>query len=196
MRNQLTTYKIKLANGMNLLLKDFYYSDYPSFCSFALRFIHIKEEAEDVVQNVFISLWQHDVEFNDVYALKSWFYQSIKNSCLDLLKHKQVKHKYQLRAIDDLNNCESFLDEVLKQEAYNYLYLNIRKLPDMEKKVLLYALKGYSNSEISEVLGIKLNTVKTHKARAYKALRGRLNNSILLFILINSYFSQEGVVMR
>lgn len=181
MQTKLITYKIRLADGTHMLLRDFYFVNYAGFSSFASRFISEKDEALDVIQDVFISFWEHDLEFRDILAVKAWFYRSIRNSCLDVLKHKQVKKKFISKSLEKEETTEFFLDEVLKQEVYSFLHSKISQLPEMEKKVLMLALKGHSNAEIAELLGIKVNTVKTHKARAYRVLRSEMGN--LIFFL-------------
>lgn len=181
MQKKLTTYKIRLTDGTDVLLKDFFFLNYAGFSSFASKFIPDQEEIADVVQDVFISFWEHDHEFHDLIAVKAWFYRSIRNACLDILKHERVKRKYVEKSIGRQEESEFFLDEVLRQEVYSYLNNKINQLPEMEKKVLLLALKGFSNEEVAEQLGIKINTVKTHKSRAYKVLRSDLGS--ILFLL-------------
>jgi len=56
----------------------------------------------------------------------------------------------------------------------------------MSKKVLLLALQDKSNEEIAADLGITINTVKTHKSRAYKVLRGKLAGLVLFFMSLNN----------
>ena len=176
-----TNYKIKLKNGEVILLRDFYYHNYPSFCSFASKYLSDEYEVEDVVQECFISFWELDNEFSNIESVKSFFYTSIRNSCLDIIKHERVKSKFvelQKRVVD---SKEYFLDNVLKQEVYHYVHKQIGKLSAMEKKVVLMTLNDKSNKEIAEKLGIKINTVKTHKQRAYKFLRQNVKR-FLFFI--------------
>ena len=52
---------------------------------------------------------------------------------------------------------------------------------------MLLALEGFSNDEIAEKLGISVNTVRTHKARAYQYLRGRLNELRILLLLLQPW---------
>ena len=176
-----TNYKIKLQNGEVMLLRDFYYRNYASFCSFASKYLSDEYEVEDVVQECFISFWELDNVFSNIESVKSFFYTSIRNSCLDIIKHERVKSKFvelQKRIVD---SKEYFLDNVLKQEVYHYVHEQIGKLPAMEKKVVLMTLNDKSNKEIAEKLGIKINTVKTHKQRAYKFLRQNVKR-FLFFI--------------
>lgn len=180
MQIKLITYRIKLTDGTDILLRDFYFANYAGFISFASKFIPDKEEISDVIQDVFISFWEHDLEFRDIVAVKAWFYRSIRNSCLDILKHDRVKKKFIGKSLEKEETSEFFLDEVLKQEVYSYLYDKISQLPEMEKKVLMLALKGHPNAEVAELLGIKLNTVKTHKSRAYQVLRSDLGGMLFL----------------
>ncbi|HBL74187.1 MAG: hypothetical protein A2W90_17700 [Bacteroidetes bacterium GWF2_42_66] len=172
--------EIKLGNGEKINLKDFFTAYYPAFNSFAAGYIADPAVCEDVVQEVFISFWEKQKTFPNVYAVKAFFYTSIRNSCLDFLKHTIVEEKY--RAINKNRNesTESFLEEVLRKEAYSEIYNEINKLPEMGKNVLLLILREKSNEEIATILNIAVNTVKTHKARAYKVLRKNLNDLFLL----------------
>ena len=61
----------------------------------------------------------------------------------------------------------------------------------MEKKVLLLALQEYSNEQIAEELNIKINTVKTHKSRAYQVLRKKLGAVVLLLLHSNQSLFNE-----
>ncbi len=171
---------IKFANGDQINLKDFFYSFYPELISFARKYLPINI-SEDIVQDVFIVFWEKKKTFLNLYALKSFFYISARNACLDYLKHDKVAKKYMEYRQNKNDFSESFLDEVLKVEAYNEIYQEINKLPEMGKKVLLLALKEKSNEEIAKHLNIAINTVRTHKARAYKVLRQNLGD-IFLFL--------------
>ncbi|MGV8139022.1 MAG: RNA polymerase sigma-70 factor [Mangrovibacterium sp.] len=176
--------EIKFDNGETLVIRDFFLANYSVFCSFASKYIPEKIYCEDIVQDVFVSFGEKKRSFANVYSLKSFFYTSVRNSCLDYLKHQKVKEQYQKKIIDKEQLNESFLDEVIRNEAYSIIYQEIDKLPPMGKKVLLLSLNGNSNEEIAEALGIAINTVKTHKARAYQVLRKKLIDIILVTILL------------
>ncbi len=185
-----TTYKLKLADGTNMLLREFFGANYKMFSAFAANYIQNRNDCEDVVQEVFLSFWEQDKMFANLLAVKAYFYTSIRNSCLDILKHNKVREKYLKTHIEKIETTEFFLDEVLKQETYATVYEQINKLPEMEKKVLVLAMQGHSNEEISVKLEIKINTVKTHKARAYKVLRENLGSVFHLFL---AFFRSDAV---
>ena len=173
---------IKLQDGDNINLKKFFYDFFPVFASFAGKYIPDKMVCEDIVQNVFISFWEEQKTFKNLIAVKGFFYISIRNLCLDYLKHIKVEEKYRsyLTLLDA--GYESFLDGVLKVEAHSLVYDEINKLPKMSKSVLLLALREKSNEEIATSLNIAVNTVKTHKSRAYKILRKNLKEIFFLIL--------------
>lgn len=174
--------KVKLSNGDEIVLKDFFYTNYPMFCSFAAKYISSSTVCEDIIQDIFIKFWESRKTFLSEYAVKSFFYKSIRNSCLDYIKHEKVKDKYINHSIQNGNSTQFFYEELIKQEAYSIVYSEINKLPKMGKNVLLLALEEKSNEEISKELGIAINTVKTHKSRAYQVLRKKIGG-LLMFLL-------------
>ena len=180
--------KIKLTNGEEIILKDFFYSNYPVFSSFAAKYISDSVTCEDIVQDIFIKFWESRNTFFNIYSVKAFFYKSIRNSCLDYIKHEKVKDKYFGYNKHVEESTQYFWEEVLRKEAYSIVYKEINKLPKMGKQVLLCALAGKNNEEIAQELGISVNTVKTHKSRAYKTLREKLSYLVLFFTTLKNNF--------
>jgi len=183
--------ELKLGSGEKLNIKDFFDVYFPELTSFAFRFILNQTICEDIVQEVFISFWEKKKTFPNVIAVKAYFYTSIRNSCLDFIKHSKVEDRYRIQNSKEDAFSESFLDEVIRKEAYSEIYREINKLPEMEKKVLLLALHENSNEEIANSLNIAINTVKTHKARAYKVLRKNLNEFLLFFLMCRTILNNS-----
>ena len=188
MINNITKRKIKFNNGSEIYLDDFFNTNYLRFNSFAFNYLFDKNECEDIVQDVFITFWEQKKTFPNLISLKAYFYTSIRNMCLNRIKHDLVKRKYFQESVNKIDTTEYFLEGILRKEANGIIYDEINKLPFMEKKVLLLSLKEYSNEEIATELKIKVNTVKTHKSRAYRVLRKRLGNIIFLLLTLNKNF--------
>ena len=185
--------RIKFNDGSEICLEDFFDSNYLRFNSFAFNYLSDKNECEDIVQDVFAIFWEHKKTFPNIISLKTYFYTSIRNMCLNHIKHDLVKQKYFLESQYKIESTEFFLEGILRKEANGIIYDEISKLPLMEKKVLLLSLKEYSNEQIANELNIKLNTVKTHKSRAYQVLRKRLGNLVFLMMTSNkSLFNKPG----
>lgn len=182
MSKNLSNIEIKLGNGEEMNLKDFFDVYYPVLTSFASKYISNLTVCEDIVQEVLISFWEKKRSFPNIIAVKAFFYTSIRNSCLDFIKHSKVEDRYRIQNGMNDEVSESFLEEVIRKETYSKIYQEINRLPEMGKKVLLLALHDKSNEEIAEILNIGINTVKTHKARAYKVLRRNLYDLFLFFM--------------
>ncbi|MCG6190030.1 sigma-70 family RNA polymerase sigma factor [Maribellus maritimus] len=180
--------KIKFNDGSEIYLEDFFNSNYLRFNSFAYNYLSDKNESEDVVQDAFISFWEQKKTFSNLISVKAYFYTSIRNMCLNRIKHDLVKQKYFQESQQKMESTEFFLEGILRKEANGIIFNEINKLPQMEKKVLLLSLKEYSNEQISNELDIKINTVKTHKSRAYQVLRKRLGNIIFMMLTLNKSF--------
>uniref|UniRef100_UPI003216A487 RNA polymerase sigma-70 factor n=1 Tax=uncultured Draconibacterium sp. TaxID=1573823 RepID=UPI003216A487 len=180
--------KIKFNDGSEIYLEDFFVSNYLRFNSFAFNYLADKNECEDIVQDVFFAFWEQKKNFPNLISIKAYFYTSIRNMCLNHIKHDLVKQKYFQDSKYKIESTEFFLEGILRKEANGIIYDEINKLPLMGKKVLLLSLKEYSNEEIANELNIKLNTVKTHKSRAYQVLRKRLGDIIFLLLSFNKSF--------
>ncbi|PWJ58574.1 RNA polymerase sigma-70 factor (ECF subfamily) [Dyadobacter jejuensis] len=159
--------------------------NYPGLLYFSFKLIGDKEEAEDIVQNAFISYWKgRDTVQGELNAIKSYLYTTVRHSCMDLLKHRTVikKHRDQLDAdpIDD----RLVENEIIRSEVLSEIFNAIENLPAGCRQVLEMSYwQGKKNLEISEELGVSVNTVKTQKQRALQLLRLKLAPSALLVFL-------------
>ena len=61
---------------------------------YAMRYVGQQEVAEDVVQEVFMAVWESDKEYNSYHGFKAFLYDSVKNRCLNHLKHQEVELRH------------------------------------------------------------------------------------------------------
>lgn len=176
MKSNRGNFEIEFISGEKIELKEFFFNYFPILNSFASRYISDISVCEDVVQDVLIAFWEKKKSFPNLNSAKAYLYKSVRNSILDLLKHQKVEAKFVQIKLNQKEDSDSFLEEVITMEAYSEIYREINKLPEMGKSVLLLSLHEKSNEEISNHLNVTINTVKTHKARAYKVLRNSLKD--------------------
>ncbi|OFY39524.1 MAG: hypothetical protein A2X18_04975 [Bacteroidetes bacterium GWF2_40_14] len=148
-------------------------SFYSSLMSFSNKFVANMAVSEDIVQDVFVSMWENRENLHTINSIKSFLYASVRNSCINYLKHQKVEQKY-LNNYDDIYSEEFFQNQIIEEETDRLIYKVIGSLAPQTRKILVYNLAGYSNPEISIKLGISVNTVKTLKSRAYKILKRNL----------------------
>ena len=161
--------QLKKESDVHSIFRDFY----SSLMSFSNKFVANMAVSEDIVQDVFLSMWENREKLHTINSIKSFLYASVRNSCLNYLKHQKVEQKY-IDNYDEINSEQFFLNQIIEEETDRLIYKAIGSFAPQTRKILVYHLTGYSNSEISLKLGISTNTVKTLKSRAYKILKSNL----------------------
>ncbi|PXX21454.1 RNA polymerase sigma-70 factor [Arenibacter sp. ARW7G5Y1] len=144
---------------------------YEALVFFANRFLPLRDECEDIVQDVFVGLLENKKTFPDEISTKAFLYKAVRNKCYNVIKHNGVKDKYAAHVVHSLEDDNYFLKQVLEEEIVRQLHKAIETLPEQKKAIIRLSLKGLKNNEIAEELGIKLQTVKTLKSQSYKILR-------------------------
>lgn len=161
---------------------------YQSLVAYASMITLSDEAAEDIVQDLFYSLWEGHATFASYSSFKSYIYTYVRNTSLNYLKHNMVEEAYvQSREAEWENPNER--DETAEQEERNrHLMLAIDKLPARMKEVLLLTMEGKKNKEIAKVLQVSVDTVKTQKMRALARLKEDLGGWFL-WLLFSYYCS-------
>lgn len=146
-----------------------------------------KATAEDVVQDVFVHLWNHWGKLSTHQNLLFWLSTAVKNRCLNILRHQKIQQKNMLHlAAEETSSTDTDEYEILGR--IEKIKNAIEQLPAATRDVLkLNMYEELSYNEIAFRLSISKNTVKYHLKLAYKSLRGSLDkpgHAILFHLLI------------
>ena len=170
--------------------KSLFDSMYASLCTFADTYVKNLDISKDIVQDVFVKIWENKIEFINENSVKSYLYNAIKNKSLDYLKSQYVRNTDTFSMVDvrRLEEESFFLNEVVISEVSNIIQNAISTLPPKCATILKLSLQNYKNEEIATQLGISVNTVKAQKKIAYKRLKPMLESclSLITYILYNS----------
>lgn len=150
---------------------------------FAMRRVEQLDVAEDIVQEIFLTIWESKKTYNSYQGLKTYLYDSVQNRCINYLKHRQVEDKY----VSYVKSMEKDAEEdynLMQEEIYRELYMAIRELPEKCRGVFELHLEGKKNNEIAEILGISVLTVKSHKQNAIHFLKEKMENLFLLYMYV------------
>ena len=165
--------------------RDFYNRYYAALCSYVEKILFLTDAVEDLVQEVFISVWEGKRTFSDSRELTNYLYRACYNNTLLYIRNNQI-HDTILSSLAEEEGVE---DEdmiyalTVKEEIIRQLYCHIEELPAEQRRIILMRIEGYTWEEIAERLEISINTVKTQKTRSYKFLRERLGDSMHSIIL-------------
>jgi len=147
------------------------------FYSTAYRLLFSKNEAEDIVQQAFLNLWERRLLWNQDKGAKftTWFYRVVVNLCLDHnRKKKPMPLSGNMEPVDKQDGPEILLDEKQKQAL---LDLFIQELPERQQLALtLCFYEGISNLDAAEIVGIKVKALQSLIMRAKTTLKERLNH--------------------
>lgn len=186
------TFSISVINirhinrGKKGAFRDLFDHYFNPLAAFGYKFVPDKDIVEDMVQESFIACWEKREDFDHINALKSFLYTSVRNKCLNHLKHQAVQKKHENSLVYELESDHKFANHVIEEETFNLLHAEIRALPRSAQEIMMLALNGLKNQEIAEELNISLNTVKTQKKIAYSKLKDRMGhrfNAVLLSLL-------------
>jgi RNA polymerase sigma-70 factor (ECF subfamily) len=167
--------------------KKVFKSYFPSLCVFANKFVRNEDLAKDLVQDVFVKIWNYKIEFESEKSMKVYFYLSTKNACFDHLK-KEKRKGLPEELSEEIELTEDDVEnEIVREETYRQLEGAIELLPDKAREVMRLNLRGLSNQEIAEELDISVNTIKTHKRLAFQKLRKIFGEQFVVFLLVEFY---------
>jgi len=138
----------------------------------ASRFLNNKMDAEDILQESFMTAFNRLGELQNKDAFGSWLKRIVINNCISL----QRKRRIQFEEIDEQRHGEALeLEEGMPEVDPALVHQAIKELPAKGRTVLvLRALEGYSHKEIAETLSITVSTSKTQYSRALSLLNGKL----------------------
>jgi RNA polymerase sigma factor (sigma-70 family) len=143
---------------------------------FALRFLGSEEEAKDVVQEVFIRVWNGREQMQEVQNWEAWCMRITKNLSLDRIRSLSRKQTQPIEETFDVRHDALTPHESTEmRESINRINQLIEALPEKQRQVIhLRDIEGYSYNEICEILELDMNQVKVNLFRARNAVREKL----------------------
>jgi len=155
-------------------------------CVYANSLVKNIYSAEDIVQNVFIKVWEQRTRLKSDYALKSFLYKLVYNEFIDLYRKNQSLFSLEKSYYDALNSIVFEDDSESFQRVLNVVNKEIQNLPPKCKEVFILSKKeGLTNIEIAEHLDVSVKTVEAQITKAFSLLRSSLEEKVknVLFLL-------------
>lgn len=153
---------------------------YNMLCAYASGIIEDYDEAEDIVQQTMVKIWEKRSDIEISNSLKSYLYRSVHNAALNRKKHSNVRKLY----ADDYKSRNNVVSEatsikVIQSELEKAIADSINKLPEQCRLVFkLSRFEDLKYSEIAEHLGISIKTVENQISKALRMLRSDLHDYI------------------
>ena len=155
---------------------------YSPLCNFANSFLKDKDESEEIVQNAFVAFWEKRSQIQIDTSLKSYLYRSIRNACLNAIKHEKVKRAHADHALSNYALAEES-DSALTGELENRIEKAMAALPEQCQLVFrMSRIEELKYAEIAEQLGISIKTVENHMGKALRIMREELKDYLILLL--------------
>lgn len=160
-------------------LKKVYDAYYHSLCFYATKYIQDPDDAKDIVQEIFVKLWERMVEFENEYALSAYLYSGVYHACLNRLNLMGIHQRHHDRILQQSNDIDltNYINDRIETEILQEIFAAIDSLPPECGRIFkLSYLEGYDLSRVAQELEISIHTVKSQRARGKKLLQERLKD--------------------
>lgn len=171
-----------LNEGKEKALEEIYRLYFHALCAFGSRYVQEEAAVADIVEEVFIKVWNRRRDFQALYSLRSFMYLAVRNACLNYNRDTGHTMSFELVEGEIMNISEEDENFVIEEEFYRLIRQEIGRLPKSMKRVFDLALLDMSIPEIARSLGVSENTVRNQRARAREILRERLKDRIFFLL--------------
>ncbi|WP_426326247.1 RNA polymerase sigma-70 factor [Pedobacter sp. R-06] len=176
-----------IKSGNKQAFDEVFLKHFKSLHAYAFTIIKEKDDAEEIVQNVFVRIWTKREQLKTDGFLKSFLYRSVHNESLNYLKHQKVRSNFNVHYADAVKNDTGNLNtEIMATELEKNIHSAINELPEKCRNVFqLSRFDQMKYQEIADALNISIKTVENQMGKALKILRLKVVDFlILIFILL------------
>jgi RNA polymerase sigma-70 factor (ECF subfamily) len=164
---------IQIAKGNKDAFNTLFRKYYQQLVRFALGYTHSGENAEELVQDIMVKLWEQAPALKIEVSLLAYLYTSVRNRALNQIKHEKVIKRYaEQRIAEEKQNQQVDENPVNLSYFRQQLLLALEKLPSRCREIFeLAKFEGLSYDEIAQHLGLSAKTVENQMGVALKKLR-------------------------
>lgn len=192
--------KVTKSNKELLLLiqkdnKIAFYNLYERYCrrlhGFVLRYIKQEEDAEEIVQEVFVKIWESRNKIDAYSSFESFLFTIAYNTTISLLRKRTNEKKYleHIKSLQQFSNSPNLIDEVYFNELNDRVQSLLNELTVRQKEIFqLSREEGLTHDEIAKKLDISVNTVKKHMANTLAFLKQQIDSSMTINLLFACLF--------
>jgi RNA polymerase sigma-70 factor (ECF subfamily) len=166
----------RIRTGDPAAFEALFHAYHAPLCAFAYRYLDARDLAEEVVQEIFLFVWERRETWDVRTSVKGYLFTAVRNAALSYLRHERVVRRREAETVERLDGPSAGADaEAAAAETLAAVQRAVSRLPERCRLVFtLHREQGLTYSEIAEVLGISPKTVEAQMARALQSLRKAL----------------------
>ncbi len=172
---------LKIKEGDEKAFEALFRAYYPYLCMYCTRLLKDASAAEEIVQELFVKLWEKRSQTIIESSVKNYLFRAVKNHCLNYIKHNHIKSEYNRKMLE-ASDTFSHESEEPDTDMIKIIEQSLASLPDKRREIFrLNREEGLKYREIAEKLNISIKTVETQMGLALKTLREKLRDFLILF---------------
>ena len=185
---------LSIVNNKEETFKELYASYFLKLKDFACEYVIFDEDAENIVQDLFVDIWEKEELISTNLNLMPYLFTSVKNRCLNLLRHKTVVQKnadkiqeeYHIMLQMNLESLEAFDQHLFSEPDIEEIVTRaINTLPEKCREIfIMNKIEGKKQKEIATELQISLSTIESQMSIAYTKLKKELKNYMPLYLFL------------
>ncbi len=170
----------RFREGNQRALEELFWGFFSAGRQFVKSFQVDDSSADDILQEVFIHIWDKRQAFKSEDHFKAYFYKALRNNTVKYITRN--KHVLNLESAENKESDDVLL-KITEIEFNREISRAISLLPEKRREIILLSMSGMSEQMIADTLNISINTVKNQKTKAYASLRQELKD-ISSFVLL------------
>ncbi len=160
--------------------KELYKSNAPMLIFYAGKYVNAIT-AEDLVQDVFVKMWELREQWKGVENFSAYIYQMVRFRCFNYLRGEKLREEM-MRSYKEEKLSIVEINQYIEEEIFRLVNQAMDSLPSTYKQVITLTLEGYRVKEIAEKLNVGEETVKKRKQAAKQVLKEKLGK-LYVFLL-------------
>lgn len=170
-------------NAFEMIFKKYY----KPLVAYSGTILKSQDEAEDIVQQVFVTVWNKRQELGIIQSIKSYLYRSVYNSSLNRIKQVKVRQQYAKEYV--LSNVNNYESNHRHNELQQQIEQALDELPEQCGNIFrMSRFEQLKYQEIADKMGLSVKTIENQMGKALKLMREKLKDYLPLLIL---FFAQQ-----
>jgi RNA polymerase sigma-70 factor (ECF subfamily) len=190
----------KIRTGDEMAFEELFRLFYEALCRYAQNMVNEPELAEEIVQEMFVQLWEKRQSLDFHTGIRPYLYKAVHNRCLNQIQHQKVRILHQQEVLNTNSETEQPASRAEFSELKERFNQALLKLPEECRKVFKLSRENeFSYREIADFLGISIKTVENQMGKALRIMRDELKDFLpLISIVVGTsffFFSYVGVII-
>lgn len=171
----------KIKEGDIRAFEEVFRRYYSPLCWYAAGITGDTESAEEIVEELFYTLWKNREQLQILQSVKSYLYRAVRNEAIQYCEHQEVKERYQT-SVQTEKESEASIDphwQMEYKELQTLVQQALNKLPDRRRRIfIMHRMQGMKYAEIALALSLSVKTVEAEMTKVLRTLRIEIDNYI------------------